>query len=99
MLPCHVTDVWDVEKWTTARSSLLGCHFWKIRRWIQTFYDRRKERERTAKCFAQLLGKRQRQHRGRCWSQRDNETLYFSFQKESALKDEDTAGGLKACRG
>jgi len=45
VLPCHSTDVWDVEMWTTARSSLLGCPFWKIRRWIQTFFDRRNEQE------------------------------------------------------
>lgn len=31
-------------------------------------------------------------------SERD-ENSYFPFQKESAVKDEDVAGGLKACRG
>jgi len=32
-------------------------------------------------------------------SKRYKGNLCFAFQKESALKDEDTAGGLRACRG
>lgn len=86
--------IWDVEMQTTARSSLLGCHFWKIGRRIRASCHRRKEQERIAKYFAQLLGKRQHKVLEEGAGVKDGREFVFSFEKESALKDGDT----EACR-
>lgn len=58
-----------------------------------------KEQERTAKYFAQSLGKEVKAAQKKVLESKMNkDNLCIPFQ-ELALKDEDTAGGLKACRG